>query len=68
MEKAIKFLFIICIIIISNRVRLTSGREEEEYSNATKINKQRHRMKRQLAFQPGTRIMVRLLRYMKKKR
>lgn len=55
-----KILFIIGIIINSNRVRLTSGWDEEEYTNATGIIKQRHRMKRQLAFQPGTRIMVRL--------
>lgn len=61
MKIAIKILFIIGIIINSNRVRLTSGWDEEEYTNTTGIIKQKHRMKRQLAFQPGTRIMVRLL-------
>lgn len=57
---AIKILFIICIIINSNRVHSTSsgGWSEEEFSNTTGIIKQKHRMKRQLAFQPGTRIMV----------
>lgn len=59
MKTVIKILLIISIIINSNRVRLTSGWDDEEYLNATGIIKQKHRMKRQLAFQPGTRIMVR---------
>lgn len=61
-SRVTKILFILCIIINSNRVRSTTSTavwEDGEFSNATGIIKQRHRVKRNLAFQPGTRIMVR---------
>ncbi|KAL7021461.1 hypothetical protein ACKWTF_011882 [Chironomus riparius] len=50
------FLFIIIIIILnSNQVDLS---KHEVFTNSTMIVK--HRMKRQLVFQPGTRIMFRV--------
>lgn len=48
--------FMIIIFLNSNRVHLS---KQEIFSNSTMIVK--HRMKRQLIFQPGTRIMVRML-------
>lgn len=64
--------FLLCIIINSNRVHSTASTaaaaanvtwEDEEFSNTTGIIKQRHRVKRTLAFQPGTRIMVRIFEF-----
>lgn len=63
--RVTQILFFLCIIINSNRVHSTastelSGEDEEQFLNATtRIIKQTRRVRRNLAFQPGSRIMVR---------
>lgn len=60
-----QILFFLCIIINSNRVHSTASTESswddvEQFSNTTTIIKQTRRVRRTVAFQPGSRIMVKI--------
>lgn len=62
--RVTQILFFLCIIINSNRVHSTASTElswedVEQFPNITTIIKQTRRVRRTVAFQPGSRIMVR---------
>lgn len=57
LSVTVKILLTICIVINSNCQHLARG--SDKFLNGTEFTNQKHRFKRQLAFQPGTRIMVR---------
>ncbi|KAG5672418.1 hypothetical protein PVAND_002548 [Polypedilum vanderplanki] len=58
MEKSFSMLFLVFVIINSNQVHLS--KQEELASNNNTMALAKHRMKRNLIFQPGTRIMFRV--------